>query len=261
MYMIFYLENLDTYSIVKNTSSSPAKAIFEEHELPEVLYKSWIEKCVDDASATTDPINYLFAKAPRPGARGKPKTAKPTNPKPAPSKPKTAKPTKPKPAPSKPKPATKPVIKPAHVPSPDSSDVTDYSYDSPVSPPKPKPKPTKPVHVPSPSGSSDVTDYSYESPVSPPKPPLRKLDLKKIKTLRTKMKPIRPASPPAPAPKVFTLKHKLKPVKPKPIKKPVKPLSPTISSSSLESYETPSDTPPSAEDVDDLAGVMDKLTL
>ena len=238
-YMIFYLENLDTYSIVKDTSSSPAKAIFEEHELPEALHKSWIEKCIDDTAATTDPINYLFAKAPRPGAHKKHKpTAKPAKSKPA-TKPAKLKPvTKPAAKPAT-KPAAKPSTKPEHVPSPDDSDsasLTDYSY---VSSPEAAPAP------------------------APAKSAPKKFDLKKIKALRAKIKPVRPASPDSSSPKEPKPKPKPRFVKPV-LKRPVKSASPVPSSSS---HKTPDDTASGDEvsadsdSVDDLADDMDNLTL
>jgi hypothetical protein len=64
--IVLYLQGLSDFSIVKNTSTSPEKAVFKLMELPEFLQKEWVNTCIRDNLPVSDPSNQLYRIAPVP---------------------------------------------------------------------------------------------------------------------------------------------------------------------------------------------------
>jgi hypothetical protein len=62
--IVLYLQGLSDFSIVKNTSTSPERAVFKLAELPPFLQKEWVTSCVRDNLPTIDPSNQLYRMAP-----------------------------------------------------------------------------------------------------------------------------------------------------------------------------------------------------
>lgn len=63
-FIILYQSTINRFHIVKDVTESPPRGLFTAAQLPELIFKEWIETCISDSKSVIDPANHIFALAP-----------------------------------------------------------------------------------------------------------------------------------------------------------------------------------------------------